>query len=246
MSEHTAQSPSRLKLWGSLLFLAVVIAGFGYLWRSVALWLDDEQRVPLRQIIITGERQYLSDEAVRQVVRQGQQDSLFELDIDATHRAIQSLPWVYQASVRKEWPDTLRVVIVEQRAVAKWQDDMLLNADGDSFHAQVPLALIDLPALFGPGGSEKTALAGYRAMEALLHGANLAIAELTLSERYAWQLRLANGINVNLGRTEFMSRLQRFVDIYPLLLRREKTVKYVDLRYDTGLAVGWEAAVKVP
>lgn len=246
MSPQTAPPTAKLKLWSSLLFLAVVIAGFGYLWHSVALWLDDEQRVPLRQIIITGERRFLQDEAVRQVVRQGRQSSLFELDIDTTHRAIQSLPWVYQASVRKEWPDTLRVVIVEQRAVAKWQDDMLLNADGDSFHASAPQALTDLPALFGPGGSEKTALAGYRTMQTLLRGANLAIAELTLSERYAWQLRLANGINVNLGRTEFMSRLQRFVDIYPLLLRHEKAVKYVDLRYDTGLAVGWDTAVKVP
>ena len=53
-----------------------------------------------------------------------------------------------------------------------------------------------------------------------------------------------NGIKLNLGRTEFINRLQRFVDLLPLILQQEKQVDYVDLRYDTGLAVGWKTAHK--
>ena len=66
------------------------------------------------------------------------------------------------------------------------------------------------------------------------------IEELSLSERFAWQVQLENGIELNLGRKEFIDRLQRFIDVYPLLAQQEKTVKYIDLRYDTGVAVGWE------
>jgi cell division protein FtsQ len=83
-----------------------------------------------------------------------------------------------------------------------------------------------------------TALEGYRAMQGLLQLSGLKIDELLLSERFAWDLKLDNGIKLRLGRSEFIDRLQRFVDLYPIL--QTKPVDYVDLRYDTGLAVGWK------
>lgn len=238
-SEHT--SPLRnIKLWTGLVFFTLVMLGLIYLWHGLTQWLEDEQRVPLRQILIAGERTYLKDEDIRAAVKRGQTGSFFELDVDKVHNDIEALPWVYKSSVRKEWPDTLRVYVVEQTAVARWHDDMLLNQYGGSFQAQVPETLSDLPMLLGPGGSEKAALEGYRSMQELLQTTGLRIVELSLSERFAWQLRLHNDIDLNLGRTEFMGRLQRFIDIYPLLLKQDKAVSYVDLRYDTGLAVGWK------
>jgi cell division protein FtsQ len=81
-------------------------------------------------------------------------------------------------------------------------------------------------------------------MQTILKGAALPVKELFLSERFAWQLTLKNEIALNLGRQEFIDRLQRFVDIYPLLKQQPRAVKYVDLRYDTGLAVGWSNSTK--
>ena len=144
---------------------------------------------------------------------------------------------MYRASVRKQWPNRLKVYLVEQTPVARWNEDLMLNPYGESFNAEGKS--LGLPQLFGPGGSEKTALEGYNAMQSLLAGRELTIAELSLSERYAWQVQLKNGIEVNLGRQEFIDRLQRFVDVYPLLAKQPKAIQYVDLRYDTGLAVGW-------
>lgn len=243
-SERT--SPWRnIKLWLGFTFFVLVMVLLGYMWHSLVQWLEDEQQVPLKTILIGGERNYLVDEDIRKVIRKGHKGSFFELNVDEAHADVEALPWVYKVSVRKEWPDTLRVYVVEQVPVAKWHDDMLLNQYGGSFQAKVPGDLQDLPMLLGPGGSEQTALEGYRAMQGLLNGSGLSIVELSLSERFAWQLRLQNDIDLNLGRTEFMGRLQRFIDIYPLLLKDEKTVSYVDLRYDTGLAVGWNESSKV-
>ena len=78
-------------------------------------------------------------------------------------------------------------------------------------------------------------------MQTILTGAALPIDELFLSERFAWQITLQNQVRLNLGRQEFIDRLQRFVDVYPLLKQDKRAVEYVDLRYDTGLAVGWSA-----
>lgn len=223
--------------WGGLVFLVVLLVLLVVAAFYVQQWLEDEQKVPVQHIQILGERTHIEDDNVRQFVRQQHAGSFFELNVTQVHEDLESMPWVYRASVRKRWPNTLNLFLVEQVAVAHWNSDQLLNQYGESFQAQLSVQV--LPSLFGPGGSEQTALQGYRAMQSLLNTAGLEIEELTLSERYAWNIRLTNGIRLNIGRTEFVDRLQRFVDLYPLLKKEPRGVEYVDLRYDTGLAVGW-------
>lgn len=59
-------------------------------------------------------------------------------------------------------------------------------------------------------------------------------------------MTLTNGIKLNLGRGDTMKRLARFVELYPVLQQQAQTdgkrISYVDLRYDSGAAVGWEPA----
>jgi cell division protein FtsQ len=76
-------------------------------------------------------------------------------------------------------------------------------------------------------------------MQRLLNTNGQKITLLSLSERFAWQAQLNNQVLLKLGRQEYINRLQRYIDVYPLLQQQEKSVSYVDLRYDTGLAVGW-------
>ena len=224
-------------IWG-VLFLLSVIVGLSVLGDSVHGWLKDEQKVPLKNILVSGELARVTVKEIENTVKRGNAVSLFSINVDKLHKDIENLPWVYQASIRKSWPDTLNVYVVEQEPTAFWNQDMLLNKYGGIFDASH--VGIQAPYLFGPGGSELTVLQGLRAMQSLLELSDLEISELSLSERYAWQLKLTNGVSIRLGRTEFMDRLQRFIDVYPLLLENEKTVEYVDLRYDTGLAVGWK------
>ncbi|MCC2616455.1 cell division protein FtsQ/DivIB [Aestuariibacter halophilus] len=233
-----ALSVKRETLIGGAFLLSVVWALIYSAWH-ISLWLEDEQQVPVQRIVVTGKRSHIDDQQLVTMIRRQHPGSFFELDVSAVHQDLEAQPWVYRASVRKRWPNTLTVYVVEQQAVASWNSDMLLNQYGDSFEAQLEVG--QLPALFGPGGSERTALEGYRAMQLLLNSAGLTISELTLSERFAWELRLNNGVQLNLGRSEFVDRLQRFVDLYPLLAKSERQVAYVDLRYDTGMAVGWKS-----
>lgn len=69
--------------------------------------------------------------------------------------------------------------------------------------------------------------------------ANLQVTQLALSPRHAWQLRLSNGLVLELGREDMQQRLARFVAVYPYsLAAMQGAVKYVDLRYPNGFAVG--------
>ncbi|GGO68843.1 cell division protein FtsQ/DivIB [Bowmanella pacifica] len=229
------------QLWWGMLFLFLVLSGLVYGAFSLNAWLDDEQQLPVRDIQISGKLTYLVKQDVELAIRRNQPGSFFELDIQRALQDVEALPWVYRASIRKEWPNNLHVHVVEQQAVASWNGDMLLNIQGGTFAAAVPEGLL-LPKLFGPQGSEQTALQGFHAMQALLLRSDVQVDELVLSERFAWNLKLDNGLRLNLGRDEFIDRLQRFVDIYPLLQKDQRQAEYVDLRYDTGLAVGWKPA----
>jgi cell division protein FtsQ len=211
-------------------------------------FLEDEQQAPVQDIVVSGDRVFIDDYKIQKLVKQTQPGSFFELDVNQTHLTVEAMPWVYRASVRKRWPNGLEIFVVEQQPAAVWNGDMLLNQYGDAFDAQISSAdlnaKISLPNLYGPGGSEQTALQGYRNMQSLLETSNLYIVEMFLSERFAWNVQLNNGIKLNLGRTEFIDRLQRFVDLLPLISQQDKQIDYVDLRYDTGLAVGWKSLDK--
>jgi cell division protein FtsQ len=206
-------------------------------------WLQDEQRLPVQNIVVNGQLTMLDVVRLEKLIRQQHGGSFFAIDVNEVHQLVENQPWVYSASIRKRWPSSLYIHVVEQQAAARWNDDLLLNKYGDSFDGKLENS--SLPLLFGPGGSEKTALTGYQHMRALLRLSEQRIQQLVLSERFAWTLQLQNGVTLNLGRQEYVKRLQRFIDIYPLLKEEKKAINYVDLRYDTGLAVGWADAFPI-
>lgn len=225
------------------LLILLVLGGI-----KLSAWLEDEQRSPVNQIVVSGEIKFIQPQQIEMLIKNEQPGSFFELDVARTHKLVEDLPWVYRASVRKRWPRGLEIYVVEQRPAAIWNSDMLLNEYGDAFDAKIEdeniVASLRLPNLFGPGGSEHAALQGYRNMQSLLDTTDLHIVEMFLSERFTWNIQLNNEVKLNLGRTEFIDRLQRFVDILPLILKQNKQIDYVDLRYDTGLAVGWKTLDK--
>ena len=231
-----------------LVFFVCLLLLLAYALVKMNVWLEDEQQAPVQDIIVSGNRTFIDDKKIEMLIKQSQPGSFFELDVNQTHLLVEAMPWVYRASVRKRWPSGLEIFVVEQQPAAIWNGDMLLNQYGDAFDAQLSSAdlhtKITLPNLYGPGGSEQIALQGYRNMQSLLETSNLYIVEMFLSERFAWELQLNNGIKLNLGRTEFIDRLQRFVDLLPLISQQDREVDYVDLRYDTGLAVGWKVLDK--
>ncbi|WP_395345543.1 cell division protein FtsQ/DivIB [Ningiella sp. W23] len=226
----------------TVFFIVLTLLAFGAY--KAYEWLQDEQRLPVQNIVFTGQLHMLDSMTLEALIRDRHQGSFFAIDVNHVHNLVEQQPWVYSASIRKRWPSSLYIHIVEQEAVARWNDDLLLNQYADSFAGKLTTdeqADSQLPVLFGPGGSEGTALKGYQHMSSLLKNssADHSIAQLVLSERFAWTVQLKSNITLYLGREEYIKRLQRFIDVYPLLKEEKKAINYVDLRYDTGLAVGW-------
>lgn len=151
--------------------------------------------------------------------------------------ALEQLPWVRRASVRRVWPDRLEVALEEHVPLARWGDDALINTYGERFHGRTGL---QLPVLFGPAGAEHEVALRYGRFSAAVAPLGATLERVVLTPRYAWQVRLSSGLQIMLGRDGDVAeaRLRKFVDVYPDTLgRMERKHEYVDLRYPNGFAL---------
>ncbi|HMA12603.1 MAG TPA: cell division protein FtsQ/DivIB [Steroidobacteraceae bacterium] len=196
---------------------------------------------PLTQVHITGRFQRVQpldvEKAVRsQVGRQG----LVSVDLAAVSRAVRQIPWVDRATVGRAWPQGLTVEVVEQIPVARWGETGLLNARGERFLNDSRHLPAELPVLAGPAGFEAGMTERYLAMQPRLVEAGMRLARLTLDERGAWELTLASGVRLRLGRAHIEERFDRFMlAASRIVAARATEIAYVDLRYSAGFAIGW-------
>ena len=211
-------------------------------------WMEDAQRLPLSKLVVTGERHYTRNDDIRQaILALGSPGTFMTQDVNIIQSQIERLPWIKQASVRKQWPDELKIHLVEYVPIARWNDQHMVDADGNAFSVPTDrTSKQNLPLLSGPEGSETEVLQGYRDMGQLLAKGKFTLKAAAMTARRSWQLTLSNDIKLNLGRGDTMKRLERFLELYPVLQQQAQTdgkrISYVDLRYDSGAAVGWQPA----
>jgi len=226
---------------GGLLALAVTVSVLAW----VGKWVADPAVTPLRVAKIEGELRYLKRADLERAVADVSRGGFFTVDVRAVQRAAESLPWVAKASVRRTWPDSLHILVVEQTPFARWGEKGLVNPRGEVF---VPGELdmsLDLPYLAGPEGSGQEVVERYRYAGRVLESLGMKVARIELSERRAWSLRTDGGVIVQLGVGDFQKRLERFVKAYPLLTKeRDQKMESADMRYSNGMAVKWAERVE--
>lgn len=207
--------------------------------------LFDPQVMPIRVARIEGDFRYLKRADLEKAVADVTQASFFGLDVAAIKQATESLPWVARATVRRVWPDSLHILVVEQVPMARWGEASVINAQGGIFTPPADSIPNSLPRLAGPDGSGAQVLAQYQAMSKQLAGAGLAIEQLVMSGRGAWQLKTNSGLLIQLGRDDYRERLAYWLGLYPGLRdsRPQESMQTVDMRYGNGMAVLWQPKV---
>lgn len=224
-----------------LMVVGVMLAG-GFV---VLKWMNDASRLPLSKLVVTGKTHYTTNDDIRQAILSlGEPGTFMSQNVDIIQQQIERLPWIQQVSVRKQWPDELKIHLVEYVPVARWNDVHMVDSQGKSF--SVPASYLgkeNLPMLYGPEGSEAEVLTGYHQMKDVLAASKFKLKAASMTARRSWQLVLDDDIRLELGRNEDMKRLKRFIELYPSLQQQGQTenkrINYVDLRYDSGAAVGW-------
>jgi len=232
---------------GRLRGLAIMAAGL--VLAGILGWvgsvLTDPRTLPFKAVQVDGSFVHVDAKAVRDAAAPYLTGNFFTVDVGEVQHAVEALPWVRYAEVRRLWPDRIEIVVTEQAAVALWGNDALVNDAGDVFHPPRATFPAGLPYLQGPDGSGPLLTTAYRNMSQILAPLKLQIAQLVVDERRAWQLQVSDGMHVTLGRGEPYGRLLRLVRFYNRVLQgQEAAVEQVDLRYGNGFAVRWKRAVK--
>jgi cell division protein FtsQ len=212
---------------GVIAGMAVLAACFGALY-----WLLMPEHFPLTRVEFRGTLERTSRAQLEKALPRIA-GNFFAADLAQVRASVERLPWVRQVAVRRVWPGRLEITVEEHVALARWGDEALVNTYGERFSGKTQEVL---PSFIGPAGTQAEVTRRYARFAAIVAPLGTRIERVVLSPRHAWQLRLANGLHVALGRDADLAedRLRRFVEVYPAMKSKNE---YVDLRYPNGFAV---------
>jgi cell division protein FtsQ len=224
----------------AIALIALPIVGVLQGWFAASRW-------PVRQLQVQGEFAHVDAEELKKAVAPSLRAGFFALDLGRVRDAVADLPWVAQVEARKRWPDTLELRVSELHPFAHWGEGRLLDASGRLFLVPGADSVPNLPRLSGPDDRVAAVIAFYQQAQRAFAPFHLPVVSVELSERGSWNLTLANGAAIVIGRDAPEQRLARFIEVMPKLLSsRSAGFVYADLRYSNGFAVKWADAPAAP
>ncbi|MBC3872394.1 cell division protein FtsQ/DivIB [Undibacterium flavidum] len=225
----------------SMVLLALVVSG---VW-----WVIQRPVFALHVVRVEGEQKrelrHVNTLTIREQALPKIAGNFFTTNLDQVRQAFESVPWVRKASVQRVWPDKLVVALEEHEVLGTWgEDGRLISTAGDVFTANLAEAEEDaqLIGFNGPDGSEKEVVAQYRQFKEWFSGLALEPEAIDYSSRYAWSVKLNNGLRVELGKAQepngLKKRVEQLIKVYPQLVTRlQGSIVSVDMRYPNGLAL---------
>ncbi len=233
--------------WPGLLAASLLVAA------ALGVLLDRVFRpdaFPVEDLRIVGKLDRVDPGVLERVIQPLARGNLFAVDLRRLEAAAESLPWVYRATVRRQWPRTVVLRVEEQRPLARWGAQGWINGAGEV--VALPGHVDDtLPVLAGPDSTQAQLLDRFRRWRALLEPQGLRLTALTLDSRRVWQARIepaqaAPGqpgfgeLRLVLGRQGIEARLERFARVYAGMQSGNwAQAEEIDLRYPNGFSVRW-------
>ena len=157
-----------------------------------------------------------------------------EVAIASVREAVNRLPWVRDCAVRRRFPDALEVAIEAHVALARWGDTRLVSVRGEVFTAEFDG---DLPRFDGPDGTAAEMAAAWESLRESAAPLGSPVVEVRLTPRRAWQVKLASGLAIDLGRSDIGARLGRFASVWTQIAEEAAAATHADLRYPNGFAL---------
>lgn len=230
-------SRSGALLGASVLFAASLLAVF-------ADRLFSPDAFPVTQVQIEGKFNQIDPATVKTAILPAIRGNIFAIDLDKIQISAEKLSWISAASVRRAWPDGVRVAITEHQPVARWNHSRWLDNRG---------RILELPSfknnslvsLIGPDNVAPLQLKTLFKFQPQLEKSGFTLLELKINSRRALTLTvehsgLTDQLTLKLGSEKYNDRLQRFLNTYQTFdTERFAQLKTIDLRYPNGFAVSW-------
>ena len=239
--EFQAQRLSRMGR-ALLLSLATVLS-FAALGLLVADQIYRPNTFVISQLKIVGKFRHLDPVDVEAALADQDLGNFFSVELAAVKEKVETLPWVQQVDVRREWPNTLELMVTEQRPVMRWGKDKWVSAVGEVISLPESVKSERAIVLYGEEQDALHMLRKASIWKKQLRGNGLELRSLRLSGSRAWTLSLFDpaqqaSFDLLLGRDNVAERLSRFQYLFEKQFRAvDKRLQRVDARYPDGLAV---------
>ena len=227
-----------------------VSMAFGWLFvlMVVALltsWLFRQPIFNLSAITVRGDITHNNAVTLRANVAPRLAGNFFTVNLAQTRAVFESVPWVRQAVVQRQFPDKLKVSLQEHQPVAYLGpegDTRLVNSFGEVFEAnQAEIESADLPQLDGPQGQAPLVLQAYRRLSVQFEKRDMQLVRLELTGQGSWRALLDTDAELELGHgsvDEIDARTQRFLaTLNQVSARFGRDLESADLRYSNGYAI---------
>lgn len=222
-----------------MLVIAVLVVVLLSFWEEIKAF--GKELMPVRYVRVGGVFQHLGKEEIKNLLLPQVSTDFISADMKAIKDTVLSLPWVSKAEVKRIWPDAIDIRVYEQTPFVRWGEGSLLNEQGDVFTPKNIAEFGSLPLLEGPAGQEKRLLKKMKELRVVLAGKSLDLNALILNERRSWKMILDNGMRFQLGRTDPLLLIGRFMKTLLLLgEERMNAISMIDMRYPNGYAVTWK------
>ena len=221
-----------------ILVMAACIGLALYFWPRIPV----PEILPIKRVQISGNFAHLSPADLERKAGQIIRGGFITVNVAGVKRKLLQEEWIREVAVRRVWPDSLMIFVTEHEPVARWGSNALISNEAAIFSPEEASFPPGLPFLSGPQGSEDAVLEKYEILKTELKPRDMEIEMLLLTERRAWQFRLANGPIVLLGKKDVEGRFDRFFSFaVPYQADRLLQAKSIDMRYTNGFAVKWTA-----
>jgi len=222
-------------LWVKRLLLGASVVSLLAVATLFALqWVNKD----VEKLRITAPLVHVTEEDIRLQLVNYFPASFFYLDVADVRDSLLAMPMVREASVKKQWPDTLMIELQEEVPVARWNQTEMLSHAGDVLPMSVQelSSDLDLPGLQGQPAQRQNVMRHYHLFTqwAKAFSLNWVGVEQSLA---GWRLREKNGLNVWLDSENAMAGLKRLGGVLQKL--NLQNVESIDLRYEQGFAVAW-------
>ncbi|MDA8077654.1 MAG: FtsQ-type POTRA domain-containing protein [Nitrospiraceae bacterium] len=197
---------------------------------------------PLARVVFTGNA-HLPDEELRNISGLKAGENLLALSAGAVSKKMLGSPWIRSASVRKEFPDSLHVLIREAEPFA------LLDMKGRLFIVDEQGRMLEelkdtpvpfLPVISGNPFSEKAAYTEAVGLAAAIRRTGLQSRKdrIEIIAHKPTELSVnIDGVVVKIGTGEYDDKLGRLMELEEEIKARRIPVDYIDVRFANRIIV---------
>lgn len=209
----------------------------------------DQILFPITQIKVSGTLQNVTKSELEALVLKDLKEGFFNIKLNTIAQDIEQINWVAQATLRRVWPNKVDVLIREHQAVAVWNDDTLISANGILFKVPTTQNYQQFARISGQAEDAKELLLAYSQLEQMTAAYGLYIDQISRVKSGEIKVKYNSSLISVFAMKDSELQFNRFASLLSSGHLKSngqqntfnnKPVKSIDLRYSNGFSVVWQ------